>query len=294
MASVSSAGRESRDAGAAARQLHEPRRDLRARHQAEAAAHLDDLAARGPASSQRGRQLSTSARAASADSRSSTSWMRAASTGASEAKSSASTTSMIGLGHSDASALVHGRRLASSIARAGSRTLSALRSITISPKSSACRARAWPSRTSSSSARSVTTHSARMRSLPATEENRSDHVLRSSVEDLAHPLEHRERVRLHLAAGRWRFWSSMSAAARAGAGAPRGPRAGRPRAAAARRRCGRTDQRLLGLALGEPGAERLDARVLAQPLGQLLLEQLPSSSSASSGRPGRRAAGAWT
>ena len=35
------------------------------------------------------------------------------------------------------------------------------------------------------------------------------------------------------------------------------------------------DQRLLGLALGEPGAERLDARVLAQPLLQLALEHLP-------------------
>ena len=97
----------------------------------------------------------------------------------------------------------------SSIARAGSRTLTAFRSMTISPNSSACRARASPSRTSSSRARSVTTHSARMRSGPATEEKSSDQVLRS-----------RSRISLMRSStesglgstcrGTRRFWSSMS------------------------------------------------------------------------------------
>src|SRR6266850_4339548 len=48
-----------------------------------------------PSASRRPRRLSTSSRATAGDSRSSTSWMREASTGESEAKSRASTTSMI-------------------------------------------------------------------------------------------------------------------------------------------------------------------------------------------------------
>ena len=63
-------------------------------------------------------------------------------------------------------------------ASGGGFTLTAWRSMTISPKSSACRARAWPRRTSSSKASRVTTHSARTRSAPATDENRMDHVWR--------------------------------------------------------------------------------------------------------------------
>ena len=101
--------------------------------------------------------------------------MSAASTGASEAKSRASSTSWGSVMNAAPRPRSGPRRRGRA---AGSRTLTECRSMVISPKSSACRARAWPSRTISSSARSVTTHSARIFSWPATDENRMDHVFR--------------------------------------------------------------------------------------------------------------------
>src|SRR5713101_223459 len=227
-----------------------------------------------PSASSRPRRLSTSSRATAGDSRSSTSWIREASTGVSEAKSSASTTSMIsgiqglprfgswfvfrlllerarGLPHADRVPLDDD--LAEQLGLPRPRL-------------------AQPDELQQREQRHHPLGPQALGARDRREEQRPGAA--QELEHLAHALEHRERVGLDL---------------------PRHPallvldeplhraleemhREILERDVLGRRQLGggaAEDEGLLRLALGQPGAERLDPGVLVQPLLQLALERLP-------------------
>src|SRR5712691_2608140 len=194
----------------------------------------------------------TRARARATLGRSSTSWIRSASTGVSDAKRSASTTSMgWGISHLRTAPLDHDLPEQFPLPRPGLADPDQLQQ----SQEGHDQLRAGP----------LAPDQGREEQGPGVTKER---------ENLPHAFEHRQRVGLHIAqrlpAGRLEqpaIGTLQQVEAQIFQGDLLGRRQLAPRAAA--------EERLLGFALREPEAEGLDARVLAQALLQLLAQQFP-------------------
>src|SRR5258705_1491310 len=233
-----------------------------------------------PSASSRPRRFSTSSRATAGDSRSSTSWMREASTGVSEAKRSASTTSMISgiqglprIGSWFVFWVLLDLRLLLDRARGFSHADRVPLDDDLAEELGlSCPRLAQPDQFQEREERHHPLGPQALGARDRREEQRPGAA--QQLDHLAHALEHRERIGLDL---------------------PRHPallvldeplhraleemhREILERDVLGGRQLGggsAVDEGLLALPLGQPGAERLDPGVLTQPLFQLALEQLP-------------------
>src|SRR5215470_1429957 len=220
-----------------------------------------------PCPSSRAASACTSSRASRGEGRSSTSWMRSGSTGVSEAKSRASTTSMgSGIRAVSGSRLVArgGRRGAGGGAGFDDHVAEELRLVHAGL--------AQPYQLEKGQERH---HPLRPHALGARHGGEEDGPgVPQELEDLAHALEHGERVRLDLS-GRLALLLLDEP----------GHRATEEmhgeileRHVLGRRQLGHgasIEERLLRFALAQPRPECLDAGVLPEPLGQLLPQQFP-------------------
>src|SRR2546428_3872145 len=222
-----------------------------------------------PSLSRRRPSVSTSSRAAAGESSSSTSWMRSASMGASEAKSIASSTST-GLvmsrfpirrspvGHGGARGLAHAQRvlfdgdLSKGLRLAGADL-------------------AQPHQLEQGQQGDDPLRPDALTARHRGEEQRPG--VAQQRQDLVHALQHRERVGLDLARGPALLLLDQAlqrALEQVHREVLQRDVLGRRQLAAG----AAEEQRLLGLAPGEPGAHGLDPRVLAEPVRELLSQQL--------------------